>query len=361
MKYNARAWIVWVVVIAILAMMARNPLYSIILLALSLTAVRFFSTQKSPFQSFFLPMTLTILLFSAIYHALFIHVGDHVLLELPRWPLVGGRITLEAMVDGARNGLVLITLIGAFFALNTIVPTRELIRLAPSSFQDLGVVVLIAITYIPETRQHLGRIREAQSIRGHRPRGLKDWRPLLIPLLVGGLERAMRLSEAMVARGHISSEVKQHGKTERFVILLGILMALTGWLLALVIGWPGYILLGAGGVALLWLIVQRGRSDRRTRYTADRWTAQDTILVVVSVFALVLVLMPIPLVSQPNTSYMPYPQLSFPPFDPLVGLALFLLSLPVIWGIRTLRQSDRSKQNDKDMTNLNREEIRQTR
>ena len=48
----------------------------------------------------------------------------------------------------------------------------------------------MAITYVPETARHFQRIREAQAIRGHRLRGLRDWRPIVIPLLVGGLERA---------------------------------------------------------------------------------------------------------------------------------------------------------------------------
>ncbi len=361
MIYNARAWIVWVAAVAILAMTARNPLYSIILLSLSLLTIRFFARQKAPFHSYFLRASLSILFISAIYHALFIHFGDHVLIELPAWPLVGGPITLEAMVDGARNGLVLITLMAAFFALNTIVPTRELIRMAPSSFQDLGVVVLIAITYIPETRQHLGRIREAQSIRGHRPRGFKDWRPLLIPLLVGGLERAMRLSEAMVARGHVASSVKSHRNSERVALLVGLLMALFGWFLAILAGWPGYLLLGAGGLVFLWLIIKRGRDDRRTRYAAEPWTALDTLVVAVSILALALVMLPLPLVSQPVTGYTPYPQLSLPSFDSLVGLALLLLSLPVMWGIITLRQPEHLEEPANDLAAVNREEIKQTR
>ena len=35
------------------------------------------------------------------------------------------------------------------------------------------------------------RIREAQAVRGHRVQGIRDWLPIVVPLLVSGLERAM--------------------------------------------------------------------------------------------------------------------------------------------------------------------------
>ena len=67
-----------------------------------------------------------------------------------------------------------------------VVPTAELAGLTPTALYELGLVLLVAITYVPETARHFQRIREAQAIRGHRLRGLRDWRPIVIPLLVGG-------------------------------------------------------------------------------------------------------------------------------------------------------------------------------
>ena len=81
--------------------------------------------------------------------------------------------------------------------------------MAPRAFYDLGVVVLIALTYVPQTMQQWQRIREAQAIRGHRWRGVRDWQPLVIPLFIGGLERAMALAEAMVARGYGATARRQ--------------------------------------------------------------------------------------------------------------------------------------------------------
>lgn len=365
MSYNSRAWIIWVTAVAILTMVARNPLYSLLLLIVSLGAVHNYARQYTPMRSLFLRISLVVLLFSSIYHALFIHVGDHVLIELPNWPLVGGVITIEAAVDGFRNGLVLIAIMAAFIALNSIVPTRELIRLAPASFQDLGVVILIAITYIPETRRHLRRIQEAQAIRGHRPQGYRDWRPLLIPLLVGGLERAMRLSEAMVARGHIAAPVRERRASERIALIIGLFISLAGWLTAIWLGWPGYIMLGFGILLVAWLILRSGRRIRRTHYKTTSWTTLDTLMVVSSITALLLVIVPWPvLVPWPfmeplSLSYSPYPRLHLPEFEPIVGLALALLALPLLLGSYFLDKQDREIKSNPDSSSLGKKEMQQ--
>lgn len=346
MRFNARAWIVWVSVVAILAMFARNPLYSIILLAISFSAIQYYARSESPLRSMFLKISVGILLFSSIYHALFIHIGDHVLFELPEWPLIGGIITVEAIADGLRNGIVLITLIATFMALNAIVPSRELVRLVPAAFQDLSVVVLIAVTYVPETRRHLRRIQEAQAIRGHQPRGFRDYRPLILPLLVGGLERAMRLSEAMVARGHVSARAENSRTADRTLLLAGLFIAFIGWLMAMLLGLIGYVLLSLGGLVLVLFMVRRGRRIRRTSFTAVPWTAADTILVLTALAALFLVIIPWPVVGRLSLSYIPYPLLKMPEFHPLVGLALILLSFPILLGV--IAQRDRYRMSDRD-------------
>ncbi|HET6445607.1 MAG TPA: energy-coupling factor transporter transmembrane component T [candidate division Zixibacteria bacterium] len=351
MRLNSRAWIIWVLVVSVLAMSARNPLYSIILLVLSITAIQFYARTESPIRSVFFRIALGVILFSAIYHALFIHTGDHVIFELPDYPLIGGVITVEAIVDGLRNGLVLITLIAVFMALNSIVPSRELVRLVPAAFQDLAVVVMIAVTYVPETRRHLRRIQQAQAIRGHRPHGLKDWRPLIIPLLVGGLERAMKLSEAMVARGYVSEQSVENRAPDKVFLITGLLLALVGWMAAMLWGTIGYLLLTLGGLILLMLLARRGKRTRRTSFVAVRWSAIDTILVITSLAALALVVAPWPGLRRVALSYIPYPALHVPNFQPIVAIAFVLLSFPIFLAVVKSSDPDSlGKRNQKPST-----------
>jgi energy-coupling factor transport system permease protein len=67
------------------------------------------------------------------------------------WWVIGGSLTLEAAVYGVISGLTLVTLLALFLAFNSAVPASELIRLTPRAFANIGLVVMIAVTYVPET------------------------------------------------------------------------------------------------------------------------------------------------------------------------------------------------------------------
>lgn len=324
---DSRAWLAWALAAAAATMLARNPLYSlIILLAARLTT----AAHGLPGQGMRLPLWRLgglILTFSALFSALFLHVGQTTLLRLPAsWPLIGGPITLEAAVAGASNGLVLLTLLAVFVALNAIVPVHDLVRLLPRALRDLGIVILIAITYVPATMQHWQRIREAQAIRGHQLRGLRDWRPIVIPLLVGGLERAMGLAEAMVARGYGATDSSRQPMGVRAGFLVGLAALLAGWFLAIWVGWQGWLLL-ASAALLLWTLLWRlGLRYPHTQYHSRQWRAGDSLLLLASLLSLLAVLVPLP--GRASLAYVPFPQLALPAFSPVIGLLLAGLALP---------------------------------
>ena len=73
-------------------------------------------------------------------------------------------------------------------------------RLLPERMAALAVAGSVAWSYLPRTTAALTEIREAQMARGYRPRGIRDAAPLVVPLLAGGLERAMITAEALEAR-----------------------------------------------------------------------------------------------------------------------------------------------------------------
>lgn len=338
---NPKSWLIWFGAIIVVALVTRNPLYAIILLAIARfateTQVRSHSAMKLPLAR----VAIIILFFSVIYNALFIHAGDHILTVLPNWSLVGGAITYEAIVDGARNGLMLATLLAIFVAFNAIIPTSDLVRMIPPALKDIGVVVLVAITYVPETRLQLNRIREAQAIRGHQLRGLKDWRPVLVPLLVAGFERSLRLSEAMVARGYGSVRSVNHGHGKRLILIFSMILALAGWVLLLsghLVGWAPI----AGAVTvLIFIVLSEDRGIRRTKYRNHSWKVQDRFLVLASALCLAIIFGPFIQVDWSTLSYSPYEELALPAFDPFIGLALALLAIPVL--VNVLKTVDPGK------------------
>ena len=328
---NAKPWLIWIGATAVLVMVARNPLYALIVLLATLLMKAIFARPDRDGDLPLLRLAVIFLLISAVYNALFVHVGETVLFHLPPWPLIGGPITLEAIVEGAANGLTLLTLLVVFAALSAIVPMSDLTRLLPAAFRDLGVVLLIAVNYVPETRRQLRRIRDAQAIRGHQVRGLRDWRPLVVPLVVGGLERAMRLSETMVARGYGSTADVASRPAERALLVFGLLAAVAGWLVVVWQGWPGWLLLAAGALATGLVVWTRGKRARRTSYKAPAWRATGYALLLAAILALVVILLPWPFVDRTTLHYNPYPSLSLPPFDLLIGLALAGLALPALY------------------------------
>ncbi len=328
-RIDARAWLIWTAATAVLTMLTRNPFYIvIILLAVRLVALNW-EQDEAAFKLPLLRLLLVILLFSTLFNMLFAHVGQVVLVTLPYgWPLIGGPLTLEAAVYGAVNGLMLFTLLLVFIAFNNIVPGSDLVHLTPRAFHDLGLVVLIALTYVPETSRHWQKIKDAQAIRGHQIRGWRDWRPILIPLLVGGMERAMALAEAMVSRGYGATTQTSQPLLAQGLLLLGLGAAFAGWLLSFWFGWPGWVLMGSGVMVLLLLIWALGEKVSWRHYGLRVWGWRETLVVVTAVLPLLLFLLPLPFIDRSSLYYSPYPQLHLPPFNLLLGLALALLAAP---------------------------------
>jgi energy-coupling factor transport system permease protein len=318
---DARAWLLWALTVLVTASSTRNPLYVVLLLLIAAVAV---------------PM-------AALFNGLTAHLGDTVLFRLPDGlPLLGGPVTLEALVFGAMNGLTLTAIFGGFTVFNRVTPVRDLVRLTPRAFHEAGVVLSIALTFIPQTTRSLARIREAQAVRGHRVRGLRDWLPIFVPLLVSGLERSMGLAEAMVARGYGAVSDREQPLRTQVLLAAGLFSLLGGWLGFLFLpSWKGVGLglmaVGTGVIAtVLWLA---GRGVSHTTYRTRRWTARDTLAVLGCGVALAAVLVRLPLVDRSTLYYSPYPALILPTFDPLIGLGLLGLLAPAV--VCTGGQADR--------------------
>ena len=334
------AWITWLAAALVALSTTRNPLYiALILLCLAvviLTLSRRFETAPPPVSPFKFGIIVVVL--SALFNTVISHFGQTVLFYLPeKIPVIGGPITAEALVYGAINGLVLTGIFWAFTALNQALPTRQLIRLIPRAFYPLAVVTSIAITFIPTTIRQHRQIREAQAVRGNRMRGLGDWIPLIIPLLVGGLERAMQLAEAMTARGFASTSSQVNDTRQRVIMAAGLVILLVGWLVRLN---PDRVILGTimlitGILMIVLMLYLIGRQAPRTTYARQAWTIWDTLVVMGALIVLGTFLLPTPWIDKTTLAYPVYPTLSRPIFDPLIGLAILGLLIPAVVVHRT--------------------------
>ncbi|MGI8857340.1 MAG: ATP-binding cassette domain-containing protein [Thermomicrobiales bacterium] len=272
----------------------RNPLY-VALVALcagaAYRAARNGGTERGTAQwSLVLRAAWTLTTVAILFNTLTVHAGDRALFTLPRdLPLmgavIGGPVTLNALLYGVISALALGTLILVFAALNAAVGYEELLRLLPRPLTGLGVTMTVALGFLPQTIEAFGEVREAQAVRGHTVRhgvrggSLGSIAPLVVPVLALGLERAIALAEAMAARGF---------------------------------GVPQ----------------SDGPRTRRTAYRARPWRLLDSVIVAgAGLMAVVIVLVAL---GGSALIYYPYPILLWPPFNPMIGAALLPLLLPAV-------------------------------
>jgi energy-coupling factor transport system permease protein len=334
------AWVAWAAGVVVALTVTRNPW----LLALNLTIVGLISAQqkrlhaaadnniRSPLSVF--RFGLIVVTTSAMFNVLMVHVGEHVLAVLPpAIPLVGGPLTLEALVYGALNGLVLAGLFAAFSVLNRVLPVRSMLRLVPRAYYPAAVTMSIAVTFVPAALQQIQQVREAQAVRGRRMLGLRSWLPLLVPLLEGSLERSMQLAEAMVARGFAAGDALPDRRPQ-LLMVTGLVIWLAGWLLRLV--WQqesaGWALLAGGAALVLAGLWWAGRQYPHSDYRPAVWHGRDLAVVAAAAVTALVYLLPLPGLDRTPLFYYPYPALVWPavslPFlAASLGLAAPLVAL----------------------------------
>lgn len=281
---NPYTWLAWLSIAVLPALLTRHPVY----LAASCLAVWATFRQVSKADSHqtgwrsSVRLGLWIWAFTIPFNMLTVHAGDIVLLRLPsRWPIIGGSITLEAAAYGATTGLALTVLLMAFATFNMAVDTARLLRMVPGAFYQAGVVTAIAVTFVPHMVRAAQEIKEAQEIRGHRFRGLRDLLPLFMPLLTMSLERAIQLAESMESRGF--GGMRKDQRTSPFQILtLALMIALAAGLFVRSY-WTRYRFEGAALIAmaiggLVGIFWAMGRQVPRTRYRRWLWTLADSMV-----------------------------------------------------------------------------------
>ncbi len=330
-RFAAQSWVVWLISISVITLVTRNPFYLIILLLIARVVESTCFVTSTRVKIHFWRLAAIIMMGSILFNLLMVRVGGTILFNLPQnWWLIGGPKTLEAAIYGAINGLTLITLLAIFLTFNAVVPVSDLIKLIPKAMTNLGIILLLALTYVPETISHLRRIREAQAIRGHRLRGFRDWQPIVIPLLIGGLERSLSLAESMISRGFSSTVNVRQPVSNQLVMLSGLVLTFAGWIITFQNMILGIILLIIGVMVIVGLFFWTGRRIRRSQYRPRPWVWSDWAVIICSLFAIVIIFIPLSFVDSSTIFYTPYPQATLPAIDVMIGIALSFLAVPII-------------------------------
>jgi len=345
----------WLLAALLPAMLTRNPLYLVTLLLAVAVAYNTIG-RLSPMASswgVFLKAGLVLATLSVLFNVLTVHYGETVMFTLPRLKLhlgrltvldLGGQTTLESLTYGLTSGLSLVALLLIFATFNVLVDHHRLLRRTPAFLYQTGMITSIAVAFVPQMVSSLQEIREAQAIRGHRFRGVRDLLPLFVPLLTTGLERAIQLAESMETRGFGSlsaSRGKGRQTPQRVLIaaaLFGLLAAAFVRSYYASVPWAGALLALASVGLLVATLMAIGRGVRRSRYHRELWRRRDTV--VGTACALSCAITTGFWLRDPDALFFyPYPRFSLPGFNPIIGLALLAIVTPVLAAPQMRRHS----------------------
>ncbi|MHB1575748.1 MAG: energy-coupling factor transporter transmembrane component T [Candidatus Dormibacteria bacterium] len=198
---NARALLLWVGAVLLLSLGSEDPVYRVLTLA---AAAAVLARQHRPGVSL-RPVTKWVGLVCVLavgFNLLLSHTGQDVLLTLPTWlPAIGGQLTLEGAVYGGDIALGLGACLVAATTMGLVVEPQQLIDALPQSLHRTGAALGATTTLLPRLRSSFVAVREAQTMRGWRPRGLRSLRAVAVPSVLTAIEGSVLLAEAMEARG----------------------------------------------------------------------------------------------------------------------------------------------------------------
>ena len=198
---------------------------------------------------------------------------------LPDWMAgvrLGGLVTWESLAVGASEGLRLAVMIACVGAANSLAAPSRLLRSVPAALYELGVAVVVALTFAPHLLADARRVRAARRLRGHEEGRLAAFARSGGPVLDGALERSVQLAAAMDSRGYGRTGTLTRAERRRHATLIlagfaGVLVGLYALFDSAAPGWLGWPLLGLGVAVAMLGLRSAGRRSARTAYRPDPW------------------------------------------------------------------------------------------
>lgn len=212
-SFHPLTWWIWCAAIAISVARVNTPLFA----ALSVGVVGvivFVFRENAPWGKSFawsLKLALWILIVRTIIGVeIGVPIPGRTLFSTPRIQLpnwmpgirIGGDVTLERLTSAVSEGVIICAILIIFAAATSLTSPHRLLRTLPIFVYEFGVSVVIATSVVPQLVTSIGRIRQAQRLRGQAAKGFKAYRRMAIPLLEEVLARALDLAAAMDSRGY---------------------------------------------------------------------------------------------------------------------------------------------------------------
>ena len=336
------AWWLWALCLAAAASRTTNPIILLLILAVTGLVVAARKPDAPWARSFtvFLKLgVLVIVIRVAFQVALGTATGTHTLLSLPVVPLptwlagirLGGDITLESIILAACDGLRLAVLIACVGAANSLASASRLLKALPPALYEVGVAVVVAMTFAPQLVTDIGRVKQARRLRGRPSTGFRGVTGSALPVFEGALDRAVALAAAMDARGYgRSAELPRRVRIATMVLVIGGMIALCIGLYGLLsaatptrVSVPIFALGLVAALGGMWL---GGRRSIRTRYRPDPWRAPEWIVTASGIAALAGVTLAS--INNPAALEMTVSPLMWPQLPPAALLGVLIAATP---------------------------------
>ena len=185
MSIAPRVWLLWSLAAVTVALSTDNPVYRALV---ALVALNVLLTWLPPGRR--LRPLVAMLAFAAgmaaLVNVLAGHTGAHVIARLPAgWPLIGGAFTVESIAFGGALGLGLVAALLAVAPLSLVLEPHDVVDAMPAPLERTGIAVATSLNLVSGFGRTFTEIRDAQRMRGWRPRGLRSWNEVLVPVSLG--------------------------------------------------------------------------------------------------------------------------------------------------------------------------------
>ena len=285
------AWWVWALGLATAASRTTNPALLLLILAVAGLVVAARRPDAPWSRSFvvFLKIGAVVIAVRMVFQVLIgAPTGTTVLFTLPSVGLptwlaglrLGGPVTLESLVFAFLDGLRLATMLACLGAASSLASPYRLLRSMPAALYEVGVAVVVALSFAPAMVTDVQRVRQTRRLRGRPTSGVKGLTGIAMPVFQGALERSIGLAAAMDSRGYGRSagrSPREQRITAALVLggVLGVAIGLYGLLDSSSVSAASLPLLLIGLTAAFLGMVRAGRRSTRSRYRPDPWAVPE--------------------------------------------------------------------------------------
>jgi energy-coupling factor transporter transmembrane protein EcfT len=285
--WHALTWFTWAIAASATIQLAPSPVSVALVIGISWLVVCSHGLDGPLARAFPVLVAFAVVfgLLRVALAALTTHGAGGVLFTTPSFTVpevlggftVGGGIEASVVARAAADAFVILGILAVFGAFNAVVSHYELVQSLPRAFHEAGLIVVVSLAFVPSTIAAVHDVAESDRARTggrlvRRGRLLRR----LVPILEGGLERAVVLSESLDSRGFARGGGTARARGAGWCGVAA-LAALGGTLVALVAR-ERTVAAALGGVGIVGLaaaVALAGRASGRTSYRRRRLAAAD--------------------------------------------------------------------------------------